>query len=98
MNTNKKKQIIIQGIPFSENLSDSQPRDDHDSGNTDNTVAYGYKSLTITKDGITTPLSKDDDKFISHGATFEEARQTFWIRWSIFSKRAFGRTYIPIYK
>ena len=90
--------IIITGAQHIERLSDTQSRDDHDSGLTDNSIAFGFKSLTITKKGITRPLSKDDDKFIAYGATLEEARQTFWARWSIFCKRAFNRNYVPIYK
>jgi hypothetical protein len=96
--SSKKNTIIIQGQEYIEHLSDSQSRDDRDSNNTDNTVAYGYKSLTITKQGITRPLSKNDDKFITFGASLEEARQEFWIRWSTFCKKAFGQQFTPIYK
>ena len=98
MKTRKKNPIIIQGKEHIERLSDAQSRDDRDSNNLDNTIAYGYKSLTITQNKITRSLSKDDDKFISYGATLEEARQTFWIRWSKFCKTAFNQSFTPIYK
>jgi len=96
-----KQAIIIEGQEYIERLSDSQSRDDCDSNNVDNTVAYGFKNLTLTqygKQSLNKTLSKDENKFIAFGANLDEARQEFWIRWNSFVKKAFGRSYLPIYK
>jgi len=90
------KPIIITGNQYIERLSDSQPRDDHETNNTSLEYAFGFKNLTITRNGITKPLSKDDDKFIVYAEDIATARSEFWSRWAQYVNKAFNRKFVPI--
>lgn len=64
----------------------------------DNTIAFGYRDITIHWNGIEKPISKSffEDKFLVYAPTLEEARAEFWARWSHFVKRAFNRDFLRI--
>jgi hypothetical protein len=90
------KPIIITGEQYIERLADSQSRDDIESCNASLEYAFGYKNLTITVNGITKPLSKDDDKFIIYAEDIATARSEFWSRWAQYVNKAFNRKFVPI--
>ena len=92
------KPIIITGKQYIERLADSQSRDDIESNNASLEYAFGYKNLQITQNGITKPLSKDDDKFIVYAENIATARSEFWARWAQYVNKAFNHKFVPILK
>ena len=99
MKTNSSKPITICGTQFIDRPDQSISRSTEESIDytPENLIAFGFKNLTITQNGTTKPLSRDDDKFIAYGPTLEEARATFWAPWSIFIKKAFKTNYLVIH-
>ncbi len=100
MKTSSPIPIIITGTQVIERIDANRTTADRESSeySTENLVCFGYKSLEITIQGITTPLSKDDDKFICYAETLDEARSTFWARWSQYVSKRFNRSFVHILK
>lgn len=92
--------IIITGEPYRDIPSHSDSRSSREDIDyvPNHDVAFGYKSMTIydTTTKVSTPLSRDDDKFIVYSENFESARSEFWARWKQYVQRRFNRDFIPI--
>ena len=97
---NKQQAIIVTGQQYIERPDTTTPRSCEESTDyvPENLVAFGFKNLQITVNGITKPISKDDDKFIVYSENLETARAEFWSRWQQFVRKAFNRTFVPIMK